>query len=518
MKLLNILTVFLLILPIAIAQDFDFDSDFGVDTSNIDIDKSANWIMSQPRVTTSDAALAVLVAIKSDIINNQDAIDDLVSLKSKTSDCWPSSGCNSKDTAIALLAVAKSKAAVSFDQLNEKPATGGEWLLQIETQSTGTCTVGYTGGSKEIQVENSRIKSDLCPFSTLFNLNSCLESNLLSDKASLDISVNCGQLGSSKISLVHRADGKYFVVDQVSPNAVATLKIKNSNLGDYESTLYGSWALKSAGHEVNSIIWLKRFYTPGIESSSIMYLLTGEPSYVDDLVVLQDSSGSFGSVYETGIATLALRKEATHTIEEGLAKDWLEYQVDESGSWNNNIQDTAMAIYGAFASLDIDITSPISSYEPSEPQEVCNNDGSCDSYLGEDSSNCPSDCTCGDGICDSAESEFSCLEDCPTTQDFDDVEPEDDEGRGFFSWLIIILLVLGIPGAGYFYYKYYYQAGKQLFKRKGPKQPPLFKPQYKQPQRRYQQQPASRPKPRKSLIEKQLEKSIEESKKLFEKK
>lgn len=44
--------------------------------------------------------------------------------------------------------------------------------------------------------------------------------------------------------------------------------------------------------------------------------------------------------------------------------------------------------------------------------EVCNNDGICDLKQEENSEDCPEDCSCGDGICDSLESPKDCPKDC----------------------------------------------------------------------------------------------------------
>ncbi len=530
MKLLTILTILLLILPITIAQDDFLAEEDTSPISNVNIDKSVSWITQQSKTTSEQASLALLAATKSDAVNNQDAITQLLNFKNKQAYCFPSE-CNTKDTALALMSLSKAGQAASTDALlqQQKPNIGGEWLLQIDTQSSGTCTIKYGDDQTQVQVENSRIKSDLCEYSVQFNLNDCLKSNLLKNKISMDIIIQCGPLGSGKISLLYKIEDKYFLVGEVSNNVFATLKIKNSNFGDYESTLYASWALESMG---------KRFYTPGIESSSLMYLITKENNFINDLLNMQDTStGSFGSVFETSLANLALRKHAQNTIEIGMAKSWLESVMLTDNTWNKDVRDTSMAIYGAFAPLDIDITPSITpSYTPSA-QPACNENGVCDTFLDEDSINCPSDCFCGDDICDSAEDEISCPQDCeeeefePECYDNSDCDSgyicEDniciEEGHGFFYYLFILIIILAIlGGVGYFYYKKFYLTGKQLFKFKKPsfpKKPALFKqPQIRKPA--YQPRPQYKPvyKARKTLAEKQLEESLKEAKKLLGKK
>ena len=547
MKLLTILII-LLLLPITIAQEEV------IPLSIVNIDDSVNWIMKQPLTSAIDASLATLAATKSDVVDNQKAAQKLLDLKNSRQDCWPSTNCNTKDTALAILALKRTGNTISTRWLKaqEKPNTEGKWYLQVDTQATGNCNVKYGDKTKVVQVEEGRIKSELCPSSTQLSLSDCLQSNLLSDKTSLAIVVACSQLGTGKISLIHKVDEKYFITDEVSSNVYTTLKIKNSNFEDYESTLYASWALKEIGEDVNSIVWLKRFYTPSIETSALMYLITEEELYLTDLLIFQDeNTGAFGTVFETSLATLALRKQGSYMSEVDFTKIWLESRMLEDSSWNKDIKDTSMAIYGVFGSLDIDLTPRIS--QPSSTATVtCNENGMCETFLGETSINCIADCSCGDAVCDTSEDEISCEidckvetecaidedcdmgytcdygncveeqpectfdSDCPTGFVCENEECEEEKGGGFLFFFIILIILAILGGAGYFYYKNFYLTGKKIFKFKS-KTPPLLKQQtkiYKGPN--YQQVYKAQPK-RKTLAEKQLEKSLQEAKKLFKK-
>lgn len=520
MRLLTILIIFL-ILPITVAQE----EDETIPLSIVNIDDSVNWIMQQPLASAIDASLATLAATKSDIVNNQDAAQKLLNLKNSRQDCWPSTNCNIKDTALAILALKRTGNTISTTWLKEqeKPNTEGTWYLQIDTQATGNCNVKYGDKTKVVQVEEGRIKSELCPSSTQLSLNDCLQSNLIKDKTYLDIVVACSQLGTGKISLIHKVDEKYFITEEVSSNVYTNLKIKNSNFVDYESTLYASWALKAIGEEVNSVVWLKRFYTPSIETSALMYLITEEELYLTDLLTFQDeNTGSFGTVYETSLVILALRKHGSYMSEVDFAKIWLESKMLEDSSWNKDIKDTAMAVYGAFGSLDLDLTPSITAPPITQQPRECNENGICDYFMGETSLNCVPDCSCGDGICDDSEDETICLEDCeaeePEEEFYDDYGfDEEEEGGGFLFFFVILIILAVLGGLGYFYYKKFYLTGKQIFKFK-PKTPPLLKQQtkiYKRPTyQQIYQKPASQ---RKTLAEKQLEESLEEAKKLLRK-
>ncbi len=514
MKLFQISVLILLfLLPLTNAQE---DT---IPVSKINIDKSVNWLMQQPQLTAMEAALTALAATKSDLVNKQDIINKILNLKHKQYYCWPSNDCNVKDTALALFGLSKAGSTASFDWLRTKeiPNTAGEWFLQIETQSSGTCSLSYQDKTKNIEIDKGKMKSDLCPFSTQFNLNNCLEKNLLAGKTSLPITVQCGSLGSGRISLVYKAEDKFFLVGEASNTPTSVINIKNSNFGDYDSTLYTAWALKFSSQDVNSIVYLKRFYNPASAlSASLMYLITEDESYINDLLNLQDKiSGSFGSVYDTALAVLALRKNGKYAAEADLSKSWLESQMQDDYSWNKDIKDTAIVIYGAYGSLDIVIPGKISA--PIEGQAgECNSNGVCELYLGETNSNCPSDCYTGDGVCESeSEDETSAPDDCQPEEVLPEEEYEVEEGHGFFFWFFIFLFILAVlVGAAYLYYKKIYlpqkayvQKRPPMFRMPAPKQPVYQRPSYPQPAYKH----------KKTFLEEQLEKSLEEAKKLFKK-
>lgn len=160
---------------------------------------------------------------------------------------------------------------------------------------------------------------------------------------------------------------------------------------------------------------------------------------------------------------------------------------------------------------------------------VCNGDLKCDatSYH-ETAAECPEDCSCGDDICDESESPSSCSEDCGDEEEpvvnnttGDNKTPDKKSNLGT---IIIILLVLGILGAGgYFAYK----RGLLKFPSSGGKPQAGARPEYKpftsrlqQPQRQVQQparQAAPAQKPVGRSTEDELDKSLEEAKKLLRK-
>jgi hypothetical protein len=114
----------------------------------------------------------------------------------------------------------------------------------------------------------------------------------------------------------------------------------------------------------------------------------------------------------------------------------------------------------------------------------CNQDSKCDyGQYDENSYNCPEDCYCGDGTCDSYESESSCSEDCGTETSDDDqdtYEPaeEEESSSGILIIIILLVLLLALGGGGYYAYSQGY-LDSILGKFNKPKGPTFPNTQYK---------------------------------------
>ena len=301
---------------------------------------------------------------------------------------------------------------------------------------------------------------------------------------------------------------------------------------DLDSTLYSNWALGKLGSSINTLVYLKENYDDTNPSRvALMYLVTKDTSYLDTLASLQKSDGSFDrDSYTTALAILALSDTTTYSTNIEDAKSYLREEQSTDGDWGGSVQTTAMVLYAAFQ--DESVTPGIStgtddgidsssecetnadcellygsdyscdagscSYSLStgacqtdadcDTGEVCLDDGcvasdcdygqyctsgkSCCDYsagYNENVYNCPSDCSCGDGICDDIETdsssgdEYYCAEDCggEDTSSSDDssdtssttTSTSSDGGSSWILYVVLFLVFIGLGVGGYFAYK-----------------------------------------------------------------
>lgn len=534
MKLKKALFLFALLLVLLIFSTQNAEAQ----STNFSADRGYNWLVNSSVegnygddiVTTAMAALAL-----EDVGKLQaDVAMDYIEEQEHSQHCWPKASCRVKDTAFALLAL--NEFLEDTDDTEEwlidalTPAfTTGNWYLQVATQNSGTCKISYTRNDQEIE-KSIEVEAGVfpdCGDDTWFDLDSCLESNLITNYPSIELDINCNELGGTAIlSIIYKTANTYYIIKEAQTSR-AKLRVNNGCFGikakescNYEATLYANWALDKLESTANSLFWLEKNYDDmNILHNALLYSITEDEDYATALLHLQKNDGSWeNNVYKTSFAIIALRQSDEYDEEVADAADWLRDKQHHSGSWNNNMLDTAIALYAAFRAEEVKLPTctdgtkngdeegvdcggscPVECEEKPPvypPVEVCNYDGFCDIDFNEDSGNCPDDCFCGDNICDDAESCEACPEDCGECPadvcgdgicgiDEDEMScPEDcemevipGERRGFPWWILILLIILG--GIGYFVYvKFYKKPGKGKIFRFGRGKKPEEKPTY----------------------------------------
>ena len=566
-----------------------------------------DWLLSKSvnGSVENDVSATAWTALAFDGVQwDMEAEDALNWIFSQQSDnyCFPNSMCLVEDTAMALIAMNNlqrldnaTEIANNLKESMRASSVDGKWAIEVSPLTTsigsGECTISWQTGDnvEEKTVRYDQGKFPDCQNSFLLDIEHCVKPGLLTRYPGISIRVDCSNIeGDKVISLVYLKDATYHLLESVE-GSTAEITVNNGcfGLGQADTscrivpTLYANWALNEAGENINNRIYLMDKYDENdAEQNALLAIITKDKEYLDKLKSLQIIDGSFGrSVATTALAVLALKQDETSYSDSiTLATDWLKRKQKEDGSLGN-AKDTAMALYAAFTGKAINAPPSEIPSEPMPNDELCNYDGVCDSYLGEDEVTCPDDCPepeiqrtdicdengicdveydenslncqdcyCGDDICDDAEDEDGCPEDCGQDEvssdeqiDSEDLcnydgicDPdagEDDvncptdcvsEGGSSLGLIIGIILVLSVVIGGYIAFK------KGLFKPKKPVSP-YAKPGYKfQPKgpiipSSLQKKPAaSKPLTRsfgtmKSSGKKndELAKSIEEAKKLL---
>lgn len=468
----------------------------GVNAADFDLQKAYDWLDSHSdtnstsTIEQSVSALALHAAGSSYGTSNINYLND----QRTSNGCWPSSSCLTKDTSFAILALNDfgddiETSSEWMTNAQKGASLKGKWYLQIDTSSTGTCYASYYKGeknvSKKIAVDAGAFTG--CGGTTWFDLGKCLESGLLVNYPNIVISVDCSDLDSvDLISLTYNNGNEYYLMNSVN-NRVADLTINNGCYGktekstcDYSSSLYAGWMLKEIKSNVNVNIYLiENRNKVNNEHNALLYIITGDELYLSELIDRQRPDGSWdGDIYKTALGVIAL-KNTDYSEEFSSAMEWLKGKQNADGGYGS-VLNTGMVLYainiggtvilpscddgiknhgedgidcGGSCIKECDSTEDKTTTEDKTGGSDCNKDGTCDKSWGETYLNCPSDCSCGDSICDNDEIENNnCAEDCETTENTTDTTTVAEEKSSFPWGTMIFILVLGIAGLGFYMY------------------------------------------------------------------
>jgi len=367
--------------------------------------------------------------------------EDWLNSQMATNYCFPGAACTTKDTAMAVIALQEVQDDTNFDYIEEwyesvlQGATfSGDWLLEIATSGSGICTFEYeiSNVSYETEVEVSEGTFPSCGSSNFLNLDECIQTNLIKNNPGLLIGIDCGDLeGDVVMTLLYRSATTYYLLNNQDSD-VAEFEVNNgcfasgtSGSCHEESSLYANWALNLMGSDINSLIYLKENYdSSSTMDAAIMYLMTKDTNYLDDLIDYQKTDGSFErNVFMTALAVHALNDMSIdYSAEIEDAETWLKEQQTEDGNWNANIEDTAFVLYAAFSDEGVSAASCADNIQ-NQGEEGVDCGGPCDSCDGT-TSECEYDTDCtdlwGDGYeCSAGECVYYGVGSCVIDDDCD---------------------------------------------------------------------------------------------------
>lgn len=310
--------------------------------------------------------------------------------KSSNNECWPSSGCKIKDTALALLALSYSGADTDKIQkwlLSKNKTSPLEWYLEIDASTNTSCTLTYGTTSRKITIsDDKKISGDpgSC-FELAYNNYwlkidpSCLRKN---------ITISCNKDFISTL-LYKKSDSQVWHVSSDVESASAGGKTQHTinsycfstgTTCNYEDNLWAVLALKQAGSDVSS-------YTPYLTAfaednakyfpSSILYYLTNSEEYLNEILTSQKTDGYWdlgekGKFYDTALALLALSESDAKQN----AKTWLDENQGNDGCWNSgNIRDTAFLLWAAYPKTP---AATVTQTNCADYNSYCVSQGECD--------------------------------------------------------------------------------------------------------------------------------------------
>ena len=425
-------------------------------STNFSIQNSYDWLAEEADSEgsyNSDVYLTALAVMALDNGGYDTSLSEawLINQMDTSSYCLASGSCTVIDTA---------STALAFDELQSTSFTDywetwfyaalddsdldGSWYLEVVTSSSGTCTISYELGETlnevEITVEEGAFPD--CGGSNFLDLDSCIQSGLISSNPGITIDVDCGDLtGSVVLAIVYKSSSTYYILSNEN-SGTADFTINNGCFGktasgtcNTEASLWAGWALTEMSSDINTLIYLKESYDSSDPTEAAMlYLITADDSYLTDLADLQKSDGSFDrNIFSTGLAVLALSESTDYDEAIEDAKSFLRDEQDDEGHWTSDIESTAMAIYGAFSDETVEAASCYDDIKNGAEEGVdcggtCTD--TCDGTEVIDDCSLDEDCTleygddyfCDDGTCVS--SLITSEGDCTTDDDCSGTNPE----------------------------------------------------------------------------------------------
>lgn len=285
--------------------------------------------------------------------------------KKSSQNCWPSSSCNPKDTALAILALQNlgesTKEAEKWLISQNKSPTDLIWYLQIDSNEATQCSISYDGNDARLNIaENKRLSSSAGPCLTRtssgfwLQINpECLEKKLI---------ISCDKEFISSILYKQRNSPTIYVSSDTktapaygSIEIILNAKCFGTSGCDYESTVWSALALSKTGNSISNFIPYivalgdaNKQFLP----NAFIYMITGYDDYSIKLVQEQ-RIGNFwtaentqkGKFYDTGLALLALKSSSSEPVIK--ARDWALFSQTASGCWQsaNTIRDTAILLW-----------------------------------------------------------------------------------------------------------------------------------------------------------------------------
>ncbi len=293
--------------------------------------------------------------------------------KSKDDECWPSSNCRLRDTALAVLALDRIGKSTSDAEdwlfAQKKISKDLIWYLEIVIVSgeEAQCEISYGNTKKTVTVREDHIinaPAGTClPLATEYDnywlrvKDTCYEANftISCDKDFKTTFLYKKKAGEGSDTIYVSSKTNSASAEGETEEKVNSFCFSTSSICDYEGSLWTALAL-SEEHDISKFLpYLiamaedNRKYFP----STFLYIITDYDEYFNNIIDEQKNnfwkiaSSPYTKFYDTALALFALYEdnaEQTDNAKEYLLEPGVQ---DNDGCWNG-VRDTAFILYAAW--------------------------------------------------------------------------------------------------------------------------------------------------------------------------
>jgi len=364
--------VFLVSFTLAANETINSTTNVTVTTTNTvlngsKIDNAFSCLATQVKSDCSgankiqDIALTILASPES---VTQKCYDKLLSLK-KT-DCFGDSTCNTKDTALAILALnhvgQDTKIYESWLKNHTSVAEDLIWYLEQDSVGKSGCKISYNSVDYPFNVlENKKIDSAAGNCLSLANSNYWYQ--IAPNCYNTKFTIVCDAPNGYIATLLYKQPSSstlYVLSDTKTAQASQPIElmVKSLCFGEgacnYEASAWATIALDKTGNDITDYL---PYLIAGEEANqkylpaAFLQIIKDFSEYGTKLIQQQKLNNweaentAYNKYYDTGLALLALTSSNQQKVAD--SKNWLlNIAQDANGCWNNNnIRDTAMILW-----------------------------------------------------------------------------------------------------------------------------------------------------------------------------
>ncbi len=293
--------------------------------------------------------------------------------KKQSKNCWGTSSCTVKETALAVLALnhAGQNTELAEEWILSKNMTSSDliWYLQQDSKEKAECKFTYNSSGKNteanVQVyDNKKISGSAGPCLSLAQGSFWLQ--VAPSCYNSDFRVTCDKdFIATLLYQQKNSQTLYILSDTVSAPKFETITLspKSFCFGDstscsYSATVWASLALLRTGHDVESfvpyIIAMEETNKP-LLPKAFSYIVTEENEYALQLIEQKGGLNDFwlaessanDKFYDTALAYLSVSGVSSEV--DNNVRGWLELNQNQNGCWEGSakslVKDTAMVLW-----------------------------------------------------------------------------------------------------------------------------------------------------------------------------